>query len=396
MLENGKYINRTPQDVSISKPHVFHMRLLPEEVRGDNNLVGIVTKGLWSASDEDDPWTTNPFVLVNRQLDYAEVPPLLYRGPPADVLKQIERGISVFEDIEPDEAEALTELNDCLEELQEAATGQAVPFGWKLTANYEPYYADHRGALALAAKGYAEDGGNELGNSSYELVFDGDVSDEELVDNADDCGDELEGDNYDDSFLAEDRTVRVGCEPIVLGRRVPDLSTNARRSDSTSLNEVKVGDFVVVRVTSVDRLPYYIGRVRSVFQYKRGSVPERVSSACLLLYQPVQTFFLLLQVKEDVRNDPDLKFLEVHWWQPPGDKFELGYHNNRLYQATRINRQRQIVDHIDVISELSILLCFEDLVSKKYKGATLVNGKLGKKVITQAEHLAKITKRVEV
>lgn len=94
---------------------------------------------------------------------------------------------------------------------------------------------------------------------------------------------------------------------------------------------------------------------------------------------------------KDVADDPDLKFLEVHWWQPPGDKFHLGYSNNRLYQATRLNRRRQCVDHIDVISELSVLLCFEDLVSKKMKGPTLVNGKLGKKVIAQAEHLAKLT-----
>ena len=96
-------------------------------------------------------------------------------------------------------------------------------------------------------------------------------------------------------------------------------------------------------------------------------------------------------MRKDVADDPDLKFLEVHWWQPPGDKFHLGYRNNRLYQATRLNRRNQCVDHIDVISELSVLLCFEDLVSKKLKGSTLVNGKLGAKVITQASHLAKLT-----
>ena len=110
---------------------------------------------------------------------------------------------------------------------------------------------------------------------------------------------------------------------------------------------------------------------------------------CNFLYNNVSP--RCLQVKQDVEDDPALKFLEVHWWQPPGDKFGLGYKNNRLYQATRINREGFCVDHVDVISELSILLCFEDLISKKYKGATLVNGKLGLKVVKQAEHLAKLT-----
>lgn len=271
MLEEGKYINKLPQDVSISRPHVFRMRLLPKEVRGENNLVGIVTKGLWGTSEEDDPWTTNPFVLVNRPLDYSEVPPLMLRGPSADVLKQIERGLSIFEDIEPDEEDAFMELQDCVLQLREASSGQAVPFGWRLTHKFEPSYVDQDGADDIV--------GAEYGKSQepYEMLFDGDVPDE-AVDNADDCGEERDGDGYDDSFLAEDRKARVGCEPIVLGRRVPDLATNAVRSDSTSLNQVQVGDFVAVRVTSADKLPFYIGRVRAVFQYRRGSVPERVSA----------------------------------------------------------------------------------------------------------------------
>lgn len=276
MLEEGKYINKLPQNVSISKPHVFRMRLLPTEVRGENNLVGIVTKGLWGSSAEEDPWTTDPFVLVNRPLDYAEVPPLLLRGPHADVLKQIERGVSIFEDMEPDEECALVELKDCIEELREACSGQAVPFSWQLTRNMEPCYVDRRGAAAVGIIA----GGDFLGsNAEYQMQFDGNVSDEEVVDNADDCGDELEGDEYDDAFLEEDRKARVTCEPIVLGRRVPDLTTNAVRSDKTSLNQVKVGDFVAVRVTSVDKLPYYIGRVLAIFQYRQGRVPERVSAS---------------------------------------------------------------------------------------------------------------------
>ena len=181
MLEEGKYINKLPQDVSISRPHVFRMRLLPKEVRGENNLVGIVTKGLWGTSEEDDPWTTNPFVLVNRPLDYSEVPPLMLRGPSADVLKQIERGLSIFEDIEPDEEDAFMELQDCVLQLREASSGQAVPFGWRLTHKFEPSYVDQDGADDIV--------GAEYGKSQepYEMLFDGDVPDE-AVDNADDCG----------------------------------------------------------------------------------------------------------------------------------------------------------------------------------------------------------------
>ena len=280
MLDDGKYLNKLPQNVSISKPHVFHMRLLPEEVRGENNLVGIVTKGLWGTSEEEDPWTTNPFVLVNRPLDYAEVPPLLLRGPHADVMKQIERGVAIFEDMEPDEEAALVELNECIDDLHEACSGQAVPFSWRLTGNMEPYYVDRRGAASEIVAGGDEFGG---GNGRYEMRFDGDVSDEEVfVDNADDCGDEQEGDVYDDAFLDEDRKARVECEPIVLGRRVPDLATNAVRSDKTSLNQVKVGDFVAVRVTTEDKLPYYVGRVLAVFQYRQGRVPDRVSCVITL------------------------------------------------------------------------------------------------------------------
>ena len=190
-------------------------------------------------------------------------------------------------------------------------------------------------------------------------------SDRAYEDSSDGNQSDNEGCLFNETAVIQDRLQRRSCDPIILGRANAFLSKYAQRSES--VGQIKVGDFVCVKVSQADRLPFYVGKVNSVFQY-HGKPPS--------------------EWEADISRDTNTKFLEVHWWQMPGDSLQKGY-SERLYEAVRENTENRCVDHVQVICETSVIFSFEELVNKKMKGGKLVSGKIGKRVLGNVMELVK-------
>lgn len=336
-MKNGGYLNNV---TGIASPHVFHIKMC-RELGG----AGILTKGLWSTSTVSDPWTSVPFMLLREPLAYTRTPECEMRSPPPDKVEDMKKGLLVFKKVVPTEEASLKELQECVLELEESSRG-AHEFAWNLEDGINPTYVVssqlQRPRFGVSNRILLPHCHDSEPNSDEEEPYDSDGL-------------------YDDSWVDKECENRTACSPILLGKPPVGLTTSRKK---VTVTPIGVGEYVCVKTYGYDKLPFYVGRVRSVFQYT--SVPQRWTSA--------------------VNQDPDLKFLEVHWWQMKGEEIERGY-SQRLYEAVRLNKELASVDHIDVIREDSVMYSFPDLTSKIMKGGRVTSGKLGKRVLVAVQNI---------
>ena len=105
LLIDGKYLIPVHH---ISKPHVFHIKGVQEV--GDIRRAGIWTKGLWSTPVRTDPWSSKPFFLLQRPIDYSQTPLSKMRGPADDVMHKLKRTLKKFQEYEVTAGAAYLEL----------------------------------------------------------------------------------------------------------------------------------------------------------------------------------------------------------------------------------------------------------------------------------------------
>ena len=334
LMDNGNILNQLS---GISKPHVFHIKSFPGQ---DGGLrAGIYTKGLWSTPLSTDPWSGKPAFLLANPIDYTQTPSAQLRGPkPANLLK-VKQGVRKFSVIRPDATEAVTELQQCLEELDFASDESSdVPFHWHLAADGKLVFEgdDNRGAI--------DDDGVEYGIEAFAEPIGENDSDMDIDD--DDCADVKR---------------RIPSTPIALGPGCNELVSKGKNPKTEKwFTHLSPGDFACIDVDE-DVLPFYVGKVRSIFTFSPGKCPEKW--------------------KDDVQVSPETKFAEVHWWEPRAKMFAKGYKSNRLYPAIRQDGEGRCCDHIEVVAESSVLFCFQMLTSQVVKHGNTVSGILSKRVL---------------
>ena len=360
LLHHG-YLNNV---TGISTPHVFHIRPVRDQCTGEV-APGIYTKHLWSSSLTQDPWSRKPFVLLRKRIRYRDVPPAQMRGPTEECMDAIKRGLVTFARYEPDELVAQAELQEGVTEMEMANDPNNKPaMHWQLEGNFEPIYVAAATQplrvfdISPACSPSAIPAGSNISFAAQaETAQLSDNFDSDASDITEDEEESKEESSYDTAVITRDRLLRRLCDPIVLGREVVGLSSVRRKESITMLN---IGDFICTKVDTGNVLPFYVGKVREVFQYKVGCAP--------------------VKWQEDIENDPDVKFVEVHWWEMRKECVHKGY-SQRLYEAVRTNKDRRCVDHLDVVCETSILYCFTDLIARSMRGSQVVSGKLGRKVL---------------
>ena len=340
LLKGGAYLNAV---TGISKPHVFHIKMCPID---GHSMPGIYTKGFWSIPETNDPWTSEPFFLLRKPIQYFDTPACEMRGPTDDTMTQIKDGLKIFERTYPKEVQALGELRECVNEMENANTETDVPFHWDLFPNFQPYYVAPPDKGRLDSVNVCAVAGSDT--DTQDANSDVDNSDKDDFENAS---------LYDERHIVTDRLKRRPCAPILVGG---SLSTGLSkyRKRSGSISKLNIGDFVCVKVESGDKLPFYVGSVLSVFQY--DTLPR-----CWV---------------PDVADDPDVKFLEIQWWEMKSDCVEKGY-SQRLHPAVRLSTDDRCVAHVEVICETSVLYSFESLVAVATKRGKIVSGKLGTRVL---------------
>jgi hypothetical protein len=313
LLQLNRYLAQVD---GISTPHVFHIKPFPQAEGMIHVRAGIYTKGLWSTSLSADPWSTQPFFLLQKPIIYTSAPPSQMRGPPEEYLRKIKQGVNRFSELQPDETSARAELEDCVNELERACDGTVtVPFNWNLSDG-EPIYMC-----------------TEVGECSREVIIDG----PQLVE----LRDKITG-------------KRKSCSPVKLGIGTNELISRGKRPRNATRDwflELSLGDFVCVDADD-DSLDFYVGKVISIFQYS----------------EPAEEW------EEAYRLNPNSKFLEVHWWEPQARNFGRGYDGIRLYPATRPDNEGKCHAHINVGCESSVLYCFQKLTSEVDRHGTAVSG----------------------
>ena len=302
------------QSCGISEPHAFHIQMWDGPEPGSPRRPGIVTKLFWSddvPGCDDNFWTPVPFYLLKKPLRYSDMPFCGMRGPsPLDVSRMV-KGIEVFRKSElamgtRDPSGAVAELEDCIDELRDAAEVDAeIPCQWVLNEEGQPMYVppatvvlndDDEGfgawdpnPLGADSDSDSEDGGGDGEGcaSVFPVINQGAVSSVEE--------DEVE-ELYDPNVIVKDRANReLVCPPIELGRKLAGLKLT-KRADNTEFTVLQVGDYICVRVDDAGGLlPFYVGQVKSVHKYKPSKVPKQFRDL-----------------------DPNSRFVEVCWWQPEG------------------------------------------------------------------------------
>ena len=346
-MDNGNFLKKLS---GISKPHVFHIKSFPAE-SGDGSLkAGIYTKGLWSTPLSTDPWSGHPAFLLDKPLDYTQTPSAQLRGPKPAHLAKVKQGVRKFSVIRPDAEAAVTELRQCLVELDFASDENSdIPFHWDLSSC---------GKLVF-------EGGDE---NRSDMEDGGDFEIHELAQQANGEEDsDMEGDGSEDEGTDLKRRKRVPCSPIALGPGVNELIGKGKQAKTDKwFPTLSAGDFACVDVDE-DVLPFYVGKVVSIFKFSPDDCP--------------------LEWKDIVDASPETKFAEVHWWEPRAGQFDRGYEKARLYPALRPNGEGRVGPHIEVVSESSVLFCFQMLTSAKAKNGVTLSGIMSKRVLAAVMNL---------